>query len=64
MPKIQFDPRSNTKNGKPRQEPYEKGNGAALVAKTKLAKDYDPGAMQFRIGENQAKKINQDAMPK
>jgi hypothetical protein len=53
-----------TKNGKPRQEPYEKGNGAALVAKTKLAKDYDPGAMQFRIGENQAKKINQDAMPK
>ncbi|HEX4605386.1 MAG TPA: hypothetical protein VH724_15405 [Candidatus Angelobacter sp.] len=63
MPKIQFDPRSNTKNGKPRQEPYEKENGARLVAKAKK-NEYDPGAGQFRIGENQAKKINHDAMPK
>jgi hypothetical protein len=64
MANIKFDPRSNTKNGKPRQEPYEKENGARLVGKVKLAKNYDPGAGQFRIGENQAKKIDQDAMPK
>jgi hypothetical protein len=61
--KIAFDPRSNTKSGKPRNEPYEKGQGAALVAKTK-ANAYDPGGMQFRIGDNQAKVIDQDAMPK
>lgn len=63
MAKIAFDPRSNTKSGAPRQEPYNKANGARLVASTK-ANAYDPGGMQFRIGENQAKVIDQDAMPK
>jgi hypothetical protein len=63
VPKIAFDPRSNTKSGAPRQQPYDKSQGAALVAKAK-GKGYDPGAMQFRIGENQAKVIDQDAMPK
>jgi hypothetical protein len=63
MPKIAFDPRSNTKSGAPRQQPYDKAHGAALVSQVK-GKGYDPGGVQFRIGDNQAKVIDQDAMPK
>jgi hypothetical protein len=58
MPKIQFDPRSNTKNGLPRQEAYTKGQGASLVARTKAGNNRDGGGMQFRIEDgNHAKKM-------
>jgi hypothetical protein len=60
--------RCNTASGKPREAPNIKESGTSLVAKVMRREEAKPapsgGPMKFTIGENMAKKINQDAAPK
>jgi hypothetical protein len=61
---IKFDPRTNNADGKAKEEAYSKAEGARLVGDVMLRQEAKaaPG-MKFRIGENQAKKIDMDRAP-
>lgn len=60
-----FDPKYNSPSGKQDPEPYSKAENISKVAKAiGHERDQTGSGMKFRIGENQAKKINHDAPPK
>ena len=58
-----FDPRFNSPSGKGDPEPYTKSENITAVARALGNRKDNSAGLKFRIGENQAKKIDMDKAP-